>query len=567
MAITTIHAVKATPELALNYIQKDKIEITKDGSRKVFKTLSSAQNCSLQNANKEMQIVRQKFDKDNNNLLYHVIQNFGEKVDTQIANEIGRKLASELFSKYQCVISTHTNTDYTHTHIVFNSVSFIDGQKYNDCLKTYAQIRKVSDKICKEYELEILEKTKDLKLIKYKDDNGKIKFFEPTERKTKIREKQFANANDYRDTKAFAEKEIFKKSNVQIIKEDIDRLLPYCTSYENLLKSLEEIGYKIKSKTINGEWLKHISFQGSTQQKATRDSTIGEEYTREFLTQKINEQQIEIAQNNGELPELSLDEKPSEEKSSEKEIYKLGRIDIENLDENIRYNFDLKQETKRSPAEKCVVLNTKYLHYEYKVSLNFEIVPSKSKQLENSINKNLSALYFMEQNNIQSFKQINDFRKILAEKQTAAAGSISEVSNLLKSMNEKVSLINVYNSLKEQVKNPEKGYIQIEQEIDLKALQKCENQLKKWGLFDEEKQLDFKKKVENNNAKLVKMIDELARVNSRISEYDTLVSTISEIDKNISKSAFKRDIENYHDIGKDEKNESKNLNRNKGYER
>ncbi|MEG2814200.1 MAG: hypothetical protein RSA79_06330, partial [Oscillospiraceae bacterium] len=306
-----------------------------------------------------------------------------------------------------------------------------------------------------------------------------------------------------------------------------------------------------------GDFLKHISFQGATQQKATRDSTIGEEYTREFLTQKINEQQIEIAQNNGELP---LDEKPAVEKSAEKEIYKLGRIDIDKLDENIRYNVDLKREVKRSPAEKSVVHNTKYLHYEYKMCIKATVSfrPNysnyKSQQLEKSINENLSALCFMEKNNIQSFSQIIEMKKILAEKHTDVTKTLADIKKSIDSVTEKVSMIESYNNLKRNILNTDAGYVLFEQENDIEMLKKYETLLKKHNLLDSEKQTEFIDKAKKYPDIYKKMQLESERINNRIGEYDRLVLTIENIDKNINGNVY--DKEESEDKNKNERKQN-----------
>lgn len=577
MAITKIHAIKSTPDLALDYVINDKVEYDyKTNTTTTYETLNSTLNCSLKNANVEMQNVREQYGKNDKNLLYHVIQNFGENVDPKIANEIGVKLAERLFSEYQCVISTHTNTEHTHNHIILNSTSFVDGKKYNDNLKTYAAIRKISDELCEEYGIKTLEKTKEMKLIKYKDDNGKTKFFEPTSRKQKIRDGQLSDANDYRNTKAFEAKEFDKKSNSQVIKEDIDRLLPYATSYDNLLKLLKESGYKIKAKTSNGEYRKHISFQGATQPKATRDSSLGEKYTREFLTSKIEENKISIAKNNGN--EINVPIPSREEHLAEKEIYRLGRIDIDSLDENTRYNSDLKRNVMRSPAERSVVLNTKYLHYEYKLCIKAmvhlkphdEPQDYKSRQLEKNINKNLSALYFMEQNNIQSFSQIIDMKKILLEKNSEIAATLVDIKESIVDINEKLSLIESYTNLKERIHNTTPGYIQMELANDTATLKKYEATLQKYNLLDDEMQKQYVAKAIKYKSIYTKLQKESKRINERISEYDKLVATVKTIDKDIGGYDFQADILHYNELDakrKETENERETSNKRKEHER
>lgn len=44
-----------------------------------------------------------------------------------------------------------------HNHFVINSVSFRDGGRYHDCTDTYRRMREVSDRICQEHGLSIIE--------------------------------------------------------------------------------------------------------------------------------------------------------------------------------------------------------------------------------------------------------------------------------------------------------------------------------------------------------------------------------------------------------------------------
>ena len=54
-------------------------------------------------------------------------------------------------------MTTYLNTGYLHNHFVLNSVSFMDGKRYNDCKATYLEFRRLSDEICLEYGLSVVE--------------------------------------------------------------------------------------------------------------------------------------------------------------------------------------------------------------------------------------------------------------------------------------------------------------------------------------------------------------------------------------------------------------------------
>ena len=119
-------------------------------------------NCEVKEADKQMQLVKTIYGKENGILAFHAYQSFNEgEVTPEIAHEIGVKLANEMWGdRFQVVVSTHLNTKHLHNHFVINSVSFKDGKKYYSNLTNTALLRKTSDEICEEYGLKVLaEKT------------------------------------------------------------------------------------------------------------------------------------------------------------------------------------------------------------------------------------------------------------------------------------------------------------------------------------------------------------------------------------------------------------------------
>lgn len=68
-------------------------------------------------------------------------------------------MAEELWGKrFHVLIATHLDkANHIHNHFVLNSVFFLDGKRYNDCTATYMEMRKTSDKLCREYNLSVIE--------------------------------------------------------------------------------------------------------------------------------------------------------------------------------------------------------------------------------------------------------------------------------------------------------------------------------------------------------------------------------------------------------------------------
>lgn len=94
---------------------------------------------------------------------YHLVQSFAAgEVTPELAHQIAQELAERVLGgQYEYVIGTHLNTDHIHSHIVWNSVSRIDGKKYHSNGKTYVtQIRAVSDELCRKYKLSVIDTEK-----------------------------------------------------------------------------------------------------------------------------------------------------------------------------------------------------------------------------------------------------------------------------------------------------------------------------------------------------------------------------------------------------------------------
>lgn len=63
----------------------------------------------------------------------------------------------QLISRYQVLVTVHLNTENVHCHFVVNSVSFKDGTKFQNKIGDHKELRRVSDEICREQGLSVLE--------------------------------------------------------------------------------------------------------------------------------------------------------------------------------------------------------------------------------------------------------------------------------------------------------------------------------------------------------------------------------------------------------------------------
>jgi len=133
-------------------------------------------NCHAETAFNEMHAVKAHFGKTDGNVAYHCYQSFlpGE-VTPELCHKIGVKLSKQLWGdKYQVLIATHLDREHLHNHLVINSVSFVDGRKFNDNYRAYYAMRETSDALCQAHSLSVIKnpKGKTPRSIYFAEKNG-----------------------------------------------------------------------------------------------------------------------------------------------------------------------------------------------------------------------------------------------------------------------------------------------------------------------------------------------------------------------------------------------------------
>ena len=122
----------------------------------------SGVNTTPDTAKHKMHQTKLRYGKMDGIVAFHAIQSFkpGE-VTPEIAHEIGIKLAKEMWGdRFEVVIATHLNKEHLHNHFVINSVSFADGKKYYDNTANYNKMKRISDRLCEEYNLSVIRNPK-----------------------------------------------------------------------------------------------------------------------------------------------------------------------------------------------------------------------------------------------------------------------------------------------------------------------------------------------------------------------------------------------------------------------
>ena len=235
---------------SLDYVMNP--EKTQDGR------LVGAINCQVDSAFEQMKATKRKFGKVDKRQGYHIILSFKEdEVNPDMAFEITRRFVEEYLGKsYEAVYVVHDNTAHVHSHIVFNSVSFVDGKKYRYEKGDWAKyIQPITNKLCQEYGLSIIDV----------DDGSKEKEHESYKDWSEYREGSFVWAD--------------------MIKRDLDSCILQAGNYEQFLELLSDKGYEVKQ----GKYLA-VKPQGMT--RFRRCKTLGDMYSDEVIRERIEKEDI-----------------------------------------------------------------------------------------------------------------------------------------------------------------------------------------------------------------------------------------------------------------------------------
>ncbi len=261
MAYTKIHAITATVGKAVNYIcNPDK---TDEG------ILISSYGCSPETAAYDFKFALSKTSQSDPNKAYHLIQSFlpGE-VSYEEAHRIGVELADRLLEgKYSYVVTTHIDRGHVHNHIIFCAADNISHEKYHDCKKTYYNIRRLSDDLCREHELSVI--TPGVKSLSAKNA---------------------ARGKTYKEWQAGRNGSSWKEQ----LKADIDEAIKNAAAYEDCIDLIRAKGYEIKGGDFGENAYKFISFRPLDKEHFIRGSakSLGAEYTKERIRDRIGEKAL-----------------------------------------------------------------------------------------------------------------------------------------------------------------------------------------------------------------------------------------------------------------------------------
>ncbi len=209
----------------------------------------SGVNCIPEIARDQMMLVKRQFGKEGGIAAFHGYQSFAPgEVTPEQGHEIGVELARRLWGdRFQVVVATHLDRAHIHNHFVLNSVSFVDGKKFNDCKATYALMRRTSDELCREHGLSVIETP----------EQGRTMSYDTWEAEQKGKPTWYSQ-----------------------IRRDVDAAIARSFLFEHFIVNMEKQGYEVKRG-------KYIAARPPGKERFVRLRTLGDNYTEEAIRQRI----------------------------------------------------------------------------------------------------------------------------------------------------------------------------------------------------------------------------------------------------------------------------------------
>lgn len=205
--------------------------------------LVSSYECSPLTVDEEFMLSKRQYElvtgrrQKSDVIAYQIRQSFkpGE-ITAEEANKVGYELAMRFTKgKYAFIVATHTDREHIHNHIIYNSTALDSTRKFRDFLLSGLAVQRLSDLICLEHQLSVIE-------IKPYRERQKRTLYPP------------------------------KESNRDCLCGVIANILAENPKdYEDFLQKLEQQGYEVKRG-------KYTSVKGARQKRFIRFRTLGTGY-------------------------------------------------------------------------------------------------------------------------------------------------------------------------------------------------------------------------------------------------------------------------------------------------
>ena len=253
MAATRLIALHKNKGKSVAACLKSRTDYVQNPDKTEHGELISSYECSPLTVDEEFMLSKRQYElvtgrrQKSDVIAYQIRQSFkpGE-ITAEEANKVGYELAMRFTKgKYAFIVATHTDREHIHNHIIYNSTALDSTRKFRDFLLSGLAVQRLSDLICLEHQLSVIE-------IKPYRERQKRTLYPP------------------------------KESNRDCLCGVIDNILAKKTKdYEDFLQKLEQQGYEVKRG-------KYTAVKGARQKRFIRFRTLGAGYSEEELKAVIS---------------------------------------------------------------------------------------------------------------------------------------------------------------------------------------------------------------------------------------------------------------------------------------
>ena len=248
MAATRLIALHKNKGKSVAACLKSRTDYVQNPEKTEQGELVSSYECSPLTVDEEFMLSKRQYElatgrrQRSDVIAYQIRQSFkpGE-ITAEEANKVGYELAMR-FTKGKCafIVATHTDREHIHNHIIYNSTALDSTRKFRDFWFSGLAVQRLSDLICLEHQLSVIEKKP------YRERQKRV-LYPP------------------------------KESNRDKLCEVIDGILEKKPpDFEVFLQELEQQGYEIKRG-------KYTSIKGNRQKRFIRFRTLGDGYSEDEI--------------------------------------------------------------------------------------------------------------------------------------------------------------------------------------------------------------------------------------------------------------------------------------------
>lgn len=248
MAATRLIALHKNKGKSVSACLKDRTDYAQNPDKTAQGELVSSYACSPLTMDEEFLLSKRQYEQSTGRsqkrdvIAYQIRQSFKpSEITPEEANQVGYELAMRFTKgKHAFLVATHIDRQHIHNHVLFNSTSLDGTRKFRDFFLSGLAVQRLSDQICLEHQLSVIE------IKPYRERQKRIPY--PP-----------------------------KESNRERLCGVIDTILAENpTDFEAFLSTLERQGYEIKRG-------KYTSVKGPRQKRFIRFKTLGEGYSEEEI--------------------------------------------------------------------------------------------------------------------------------------------------------------------------------------------------------------------------------------------------------------------------------------------